>query len=96
MKNIASLKGIQKKVGIQATALKDTAAASTGKLGSLKEMGIEKIKELASELNAVLPLVEETGYRANELEFELGLTPAAIIHFEKFQWAGPGQIGRDL
>jgi len=84
MKKIASLVSIQKKVADQSNTLKEKATEASSKLGDLADLSIEKLKEAMEEVNTALPIIEKVGYKAKELEIELGLTPGISIHFEKF------------
>jgi len=92
MKKITSLANIQKKVADQTNSLKDKATETSGKLGDLADLSIEKLKGAIEEVNTALPVVEKVGYKARELEIELGITPGISVHFEKFSDASAEDI----
>ena len=96
MKKITSLASIQKKVADQTNTLKDKATEASSKLGGLADLSIEKLKEVIEDVNTALPIVEKVGYKAKELEIELGLTPGISIHFEKFCDASIEEIEKIL
>lgn len=92
MKKITSLASIKNKVTDQTNTLKDKATEASGRLGDIADVDIEKLKGAVDEVNTALPIVEKVGYRAKELEIELGITPGVIIHFEKFCDASAEEI----
>ena len=92
MKKITSLASIQKKVADQSSTFKEKASEASGKLGDFTDLSLEKLKGALEEINTSLPIVEKVGYKANELEVELGLPPGISIHFEKFQDAADAEV----
>jgi hypothetical protein len=96
MKKITSLASIQKKVTDQTSTLKEKATETSGKLGDFTELSVEKLKGALEEINSSLPVIEKVGYKANELEIELGLPPGISIRFEKFHDADDAEIEKIL
>lgn len=65
-------------------ALKKSAADAI----DLKEVGLEKIKEISGELNTALPYFKRVGYNFEELEVELGLPPKLNLLFKHIENVG--------
>ena len=96
MGKIASLASIKNKVADQTTTLKDKASEASGKLGDFADLSLDKLKGALEEVNSALPIVEKVGYKAKELEIELGLTPGVSIHFEKFSDVAAEEVEKIL
>jgi len=96
MKKITSFASIQKKAADHTNTLKDKATDASSKIGDFANLSLEKLKVAIEEVNTALPIIEKVGYKAKEMEIELGLPPAINIHFEKFYDAPVEEIKKIL
>ena len=71
------------KMKASAASLKDKAGDLKDKAGDLQNAGIDKIKDFMNDLNDMIPVLQEIGFRMNEVEVELGLPPKVVPHFEQ-------------
>lgn len=55
------------------------------KLGQIGPAAKEKIIDVVNDVVAVLPLLEQAGYRTNEFKIGIALTPVIEVSFSKFQ-----------
>lgn len=56
-----------------------------GKFSDVKNITKEKMAGLANELLELIPIIEQTGYRAKEVEIGVSVPPRIVFHFEKFK-----------
>ena len=57
---------------------------SAEKLSSVGPVAKEKAVEVVNDVLAVLPIIEDAGYRTNEFNIGIGLSPVIEISFSKF------------
>lgn len=57
--------------------IKDTG----GKLSSLKDAGIEKVKSTLKDFENALPIIKKAGYNLNELNIAVGVPPSITATF---------------
>jgi len=62
---------------------KESLSATVDKISDLKDSGIEKISEPINELSNGLPLIEEAGFKVEEISIDLGIPPEISIGFSK-------------
>jgi hypothetical protein len=58
--------------------------SSAEKLSSVGPAAKEKAVEVVNDVLAVLPIIEDAGYRTNEFNIGIGLSPVIEISFSKF------------
>ncbi len=74
------------KKNLQEGLAKTTEFLKSGveKLSSVGPAAKEKAVEVVNDVLAVLPIIEDAGYRTNEFNIGIGLSPVIEISFSKF------------
>jgi len=50
----------------------------------VKDLTKEKMASITNDVIALAPIIEQTGYRAKEINIGVGIPPRMVFHFEKF------------
>jgi hypothetical protein len=74
----------------------DSLKNSFSKLSDIGDIAKEKMVEFSDSLIALSPIIEETGYRTEEIIIGISIPPKIIFHFVKVSDISPERIGEIL